>query len=249
MLRAGVIDDEPRSMADLCRRLEATGLCEIVCSATDPLEGLALLQKTQPDFVLLDIEMPGLDGLALAAAVSHATAVVFVSAHASHALAAFDLSAVDFVLKPVDNSRFNRMMDRLQQRLSSTVAGAVGDGGLLVLETRKGRILCPEAEILGIFAEGDMSRVLLRGDRQIYCLRSLKYFEQILRAGRFARLDRSTMLNVETVRSLKVLPGAKTELILSDCSLALTVGRAAASRLRSVLAEIGNPQRLSLPKS
>lgn len=248
MLRAGVIDDEPRSMADLCRRLEATGLCEVVCRATDPVEGLALLQRTTPDFVLLDIEMPGLDGLALAAALTPRTAVVFVSAHASHALAAFDLAAIDFVLKPVDPSRFNRMMDRLQQRLCPAVADAAGTGGLLVLETRRGRILCPEAEILGIFAEGDISRVLMRGDRQIYCLRGLKSFEQILRTGRFVRLDRSLMLNIEAVRSQKILPGAKSEVVLTDCSLTLTVGRAATSRLRTLLTEFGTPQRLGTQK-
>lgn len=235
MLRVGVIDDEPRSLVDLARRLEATGLCEVVCRATDPVEGLALLQETAPELVLLDIEMPGLDGLALAAALPALTAVVFVSAHASHALAAFDVAAIDFVLKPVDDHRFCRMIERVRRRLRS-VAGAEGPPeNLLILETSRGRVLCPEAEILVVFAEGDMSRVLIRGDRQIFCLRSLKHFEQLLRVDRFVRLDRSTALNLDVVRNLRALPGGKAELILADSNLPVIVGRAAAGRLRSLL--------------
>lgn len=235
MLRAGVIDDEPRSLSDLVRRLESTGHCEVVCRATDPVEGFALLQDAAPDFVLLDIEMPGLDGLALAAALPATTAVVFVSAHASHALAAFDVAAIDFVLKPVDDHRFDRMIERVQRRLEPMLGDEGISGNLLVLETRRGRILCPKAEILGVFAEGDMSRVLMRGDRQVYCLRGLKHFEQILQTDRFVRLDRSTVLNLDAVRSLRVLPDAKAEVVLADSALPVTLGRAAAGRLHSLL--------------
>ena len=69
MLRVGVVDDEPRSLADLVRRINATERCKVVCQTTDPVEGLAFLQETAPDVAFLDIEMPGLDGLALAAAL------------------------------------------------------------------------------------------------------------------------------------------------------------------------------------
>lgn len=237
MLRAGVIDDEPRSLADLVRRLEETGLFEVTCQTTDPAAGLQLLHQTTPDVVFLDIEMPGLDGLALAAALPASTAVVFVSAYSTHALAAFDLAAIDFLLKPVDDNRFRRMIDRVQRQLSPSDGQDAAPGALLVLETRRGRVFCPEPEILGVFAEGDMSRVLMRGDRQVYCLRGLKHFEQTLDNERFARIDRSTLINLDAVRALKPMSGAKTEVALSDSALPLTFGRAAASRLRRCLAD------------
>lgn len=237
MLTAGVIDDEPRSLRDLVRRLEETGICSVVCQSTDALQGLALLQSARPDFVLLDIEMPGLDGLALAAALPPSTGVIFVSAHSTHALSAFDMAAIDFLLKPVDSARFDRMMSRVQARFAPQVAGEPAQAGLLALETRRGRFLYPEAEILGIFAEGDMSRVLLRGDRQLYCLRPLKHFEQVLRSGRLIRLDRSTFLNLDAVRAVRPMPNAKAEITLADLAQPLVIGRAANSRLAQALAE------------
>ena len=136
-------------------------------------------------------------------------------------------------------------MDRVHRRLLSSSTEDTASGGLLVLETRRGRVLCPEAEILGVFAEGDMSRVLMRGDRQIYCLRGLKHFEQVLRPGRFARLDRSAMLDLEAVRELQVEPGAKIEVSMTDSLQPLSFGRAAGSRLRKALTERATQLRAS----
>ncbi len=242
MLRVGVIDDEPRSLADLTRRLLECGYCEVVCQSTDPLKGLALIQQTEPDFVLLDIEMPGLDGLSLAAALPPKTQVVFCSAHSAQALAAFDVAAIDFILKPVEDSRFDRMIERVRQRFAPMAAGEVMHSGLLTLETRRGRLLYPEAEILAIFAEADTCRVLLRGDRHIYCLRPMKSFEQLLRPERFLRVDRSTILNIEALRGIRGLAGSKADITLADSNETLTLGRAAASRLQQAITELGLTQ-------
>ena len=239
MLRVGVIDDEPRSLADLVRRLIDCGQCQVVCQSTDPLKGLALIQQEMPDFVLLDIEMPGLDGISLAAALPPKTQVVFCSAYSAQAIAAFDVAAIDFILKPVDNARFQRMLERVRKRLSSPEAHDQLQSGLLTLETRRGRLIFPEAEILAIFAEADTCRVLLRGDRQVYCLRPMKILEALLRPERFARVDRSTILNIEAIRSIRVLAGSKADITLADSAEPLTLGRAAASRLQRAIAEVG----------
>lgn len=238
MLRVGVIDDEPRSLADLARRLKETGHCEVVCQSTDPLKGLGLLQQTEPDFVLLDIEMPGLDGISLAAALPPKTQVVFCSAHSAQAIAAFDVAAIDFILKPVEDARFARMIERVRQRFAALGKGAAPPNGLLTFETRRGRLIYPEAEILAIFAEADTCRVLLRGDRQIYCLRPMKSLEPLLRADRFLRVDRSTILNIEALRGIRGLAGSKSEVTLADSANPLILGRAATSRLQQGITEL-----------
>lgn len=236
MLRTAVIDDEPRSLADLARRLEATGLFEVVIRSTDPLQGLAETRAQAPDLVVLDIEMPGLDGITLAGALPQGIGVVFVSAHSVHALAAFDVAAIDFLLKPVDDARFARMVERVHRRRPIRPEGD-DDEGLLVIETRRSKVLCPQAEILAVFAEGDMSRLHLRGDRQLYCPKGLKHFAQVLPPPGYLRLDRSTILNLAAVRETRALPAAKTEVVLADSASPLVMGRAAAARLRQALAE------------
>lgn len=234
MLRAAVIDDEPRSLAHLVWRLEATEHFEVVVRATDPLQGLEEVRAQTPDLVVLDIEMPGLDGIALASALPPGIGVVFVSAHSVHALAAFDVAAIDFLLKPVDDARFARMVERVRQRHAAPSEGD-DEEGLLLIDTRRGRVLCPPTEILAVFAEGDMSRLHMRGDRQVYSPRSLKHFEQLLEPPGYLRLDRSTILNLAAVRGMRPLPAAKTEVLLADSASPLVMGRAAAVRLRQAL--------------
>lgn len=91
-------------------------------------------------------------------------------------------------------------------------------------------------ETFSVFAEGDMSRVLLRGDRQIHCLRPLKHFEGMLVSGCHHRIDRFTILNIEAVRELRPMAGARGAVVLSDSEQVMTIGRAGTSRLRQLLA-------------
>lgn len=244
MLRVAVIDDEPRSLGDLSRRLEATGLFTVILRETDPLRALDTLHGEKPDLVVLDIEMPGLDGIALASALPPGVAVVFVSAHSGYALAAFDVPATDYLLKPVDDARFARMIERVRQRLAALddrerdrVGDTAEDRGLLLIPTLRGKVMCPSAEILVVFAEGDMSRIHLRGDRQIVCRMGLKRLARLLPASGYLRIDRSTILNLAAVRALRALPGAKVEVVLADSMVPLEMGRAAGGRLRQALAE------------
>ncbi|MCD1619340.1 LytTR family transcriptional regulator DNA-binding domain-containing protein [Salipiger manganoxidans] len=81
-----------------------------------------------------------------------------------------------------------------------------------------------------------MSRVLLRGDRQIYCLRPLKHFEGMLVSSCHHRIDRFTILNIEAVRELRPMAGARGAVVLSDSEQVMTIGRAGTGRLRQLLA-------------
>lgn len=113
---AVVIDDEPLAIEGLRRHCAASGLATVVGEATDGASGLELVHTLRPEVLFLDISMPGLNGLAVAEAAATSDApplVVFVTAHDHYATEAFDLSVVDYVLKPIEPKRMRRAMERL----------------------------------------------------------------------------------------------------------------------------------------
>jgi two-component system, LytTR family, response regulator AlgR len=120
-LRCLIVDDEALARSRLNRMLtEADMPCQVVASAADATQAMAALAHHEIDVVFLDIQMPGMNGLALAqhmAALAAPPLVVFVSAHAEHALQAFELHAVDYLKKPVTTARLHRCLQQLKQRL------------------------------------------------------------------------------------------------------------------------------------
>jgi two-component system LytT family response regulator len=114
-VRAVVVDDEPHARADLVRALALLGV-EIVGEAADGPSALRVIERERPAIVFLDIELPGLDGISLAAR-GELPPIVFVTAHAAHAPRAFDLDAVDYVLKPATPERLSRALSRAARRV------------------------------------------------------------------------------------------------------------------------------------
>jgi len=121
-MRLLIVDDEAPARARLRRLLAAIEGAEVVGEAADGEEALALAERLQPDALLLDVQMPELDGLAVAASLpDDGPAVIFVTAFDAFALQAFDARAVDYLLKPVAPERLARALDRVRQRTAPRV--------------------------------------------------------------------------------------------------------------------------------
>jgi CheY-like chemotaxis protein len=116
LLRAFLLDDEPLALKRLARMLAATGRVEIVGQATDPDNGLAQIAAQPVDVLFLDIHMPGLDGFQVVERVPAGPLVIFTTAHDQHAVRAFEVNAIDYLLKPVERERLDRALDRVTQR-------------------------------------------------------------------------------------------------------------------------------------
>lgn len=117
-MRVLIVDDEAPSRARMARLLQAFADVQVVGQARDGNEALRMVASLRPDVVLLDVQMPGPDGLDVAASLPEpAPAVVFVTAHDHYAAQAFDTDAVDYLLKPVEPERLARAMERLQAQL------------------------------------------------------------------------------------------------------------------------------------
>ncbi|HMQ71661.1 MAG TPA: LytTR family DNA-binding domain-containing protein [Rubrivivax sp.] len=218
LLRVLVVDDEPLARLRLRSLLAeiAEPVSAVVGEAEDAAGALRVLQTQPADLVLLDIAMPGSGGLPLAAQLASqpgAPAVVFVTAHAWHALEAFDLDAVDYLTKPVRRERLQAALRRVAQRRGSAAAGAAlaADEPVLVVSDR-GRVLrVPLAEVLYLRAE--LKYVTLRTPtRSLVLDDSLADLEQRLGEG-FIRIHRNALVARRAVRALerRPLPGGDAD--------------------------------------
>jgi two-component system LytT family response regulator len=211
-VRVVIVDDEPLArerIRDLVARHPDT---EIAAECGDGIAAVAALDRLRPDAVLLDVQMPGLDGFDVIATAEHLPAVVFVTAYDEHALRAFDAHAVDYLLKPIDARRFDIALARLRERLSlpaadvRTLAADLGRyrGWSTRLAVRgASRIeLVAVADIHWIEAAGNY--VVLKLAAGEHLLReTLKSIEARLDPAAFARIHRSVIVNIDRISHLE----------------------------------------------
>jgi two-component system LytT family response regulator len=215
MIRAVIVDDEEPARAKLRRWLAEERDVEIAGEFADGLSAAYSIIKMSPDVVFLDVQMPGLSGLQVAAQFEPAEAplVVFVTAYDAHALAAFDLNAVDYLLKPYDEERFRRALDRVRGRLhapekrESAVHAARAQTGIsdhLLVPAGGGLRLIDSAGIHSL--EADDNYVHVHTADQAYVLRrTLRDLLQQLGEQRFVRVHKSAAVNIAEIEALSPL--------------------------------------------
>lgn len=201
-----LVDDEALARLRLRTLLQdcADPASEVIGEAGDADEALALLHGRDCDLLLLDIGLPGIDGMQLAAALrtlAMPPSVVFVTAHAEHALRAFELDAVDYLTKPVSRERLRSALQRVAQRRRTKPAAAGDDARVLVVHDR-GRVLrLPLSDVLYLKAE--LKYVTLRTPAHSYVLDDpLSDLEQRLGEG-FLRVHRNALVARSAVRALQ----------------------------------------------
>src|SRR6188472_2943080 len=119
-LRAIVVDDEQLAREELCYMLEQMGNVEVVAQAGNGLEAVALVERLSPDLLFLDVQMPGINGFEVAHRLIQTGAppsIVFVTAFDRHAIEAFEVNAVDYLLKPVEAARLEQALERARRRV------------------------------------------------------------------------------------------------------------------------------------
>ena len=207
-LRTLIVDDEPLAierMQVLCAEIPQL---TVIGTASDGESALRLTEKLSPDLLLLDMTMPGMDGLQVAKAAKdqdRAPAVIFVTAHENFAVEAFDLEAIDYVLKPVASDRLERAIERALARR--------GEGGGEAAEESQwlGEFWVPHrSELLRISAQDvhriDAERDYVRlhvGETSYLLLQTIAGLEEKLDPDRFIRIHRSTILRRDYIAGLK----------------------------------------------
>lgn len=196
MIRILIADDEPLARRGLEQLLSSHSDCRIVATCRNGPETVRALNNGGVDVALLDIQMPGLNGFDVLGMVGYRPLVVFVTAYDEFAVRAFEERALDYLLKPVQQRRFDEMLQRVRAQLSRRT------GPILTVPTSTGELLLDSSEVDWIEAADYCAFIHARGVR--YLVReSLKSLEQRLDADSFIRVHRGAIVRVDHVRELR----------------------------------------------
>lgn len=239
LLRCLIIDDEPLARSGLRRRLSAYPGLEVVGEAGSRDEALALIQALQPNLLTLDIDMPGGHGFEVLAALPVPPAVIFVTAYNQYAMRAFEVNAVDYVLKPIEPERLEKALARVVTRIQGEAAVA-GLGhplqktdAVLVEFGLSGHFVSVD-RILLLESAGNYCRVSVLGG-QVYTVRqTLSDWVRRLPPELFVQLDRGMVINRTQLQRV-LFSTRSAQIALGDLPELISVGMAAAERLRHLL--------------
>ena len=245
-IRTILVDDEKLATQGLQLRLQAHEDIEIIDTCQNGREAIRSIKTHKPDLVFLDIQMPGFDGFSVVQGLMEVEPplFVFVTAYSDHALKAFETDAVDYLMKPVEESRLADTLDRVRQRLSEK-RGAVEvdrlkeviaeiapdsvenltDGGEQVSSNRfeklinikdRGQIFRVDVDTIErIDAAGDYM-CIYTGDNTLILRETMKDLEKRLDPRRFQRIHRSTIVNLDLVKQVKPHTNGECFLVLNS---------------------------------
>ena len=246
-LRVLVADDEPPGLKRVVRLLAEEPNVELVGTAENGVQAIEAIRSLRPDLVFLDIQMPGRTGLEVVQEIGpeKMPATIFVTAYDEHALRAFDLAAVDYLVKPYDDERFEQAFRRARRMLEMEGRNRVLDSLVAVLQggaplsapakepvrhleriavQMKGKItVVPVAEIEYITASGVYAELHV-GSRRHIVRETIQALEEQLDPDRFLRIHRSAIVRVDLVDALFRAPSGDYEVQLKG-GVRLRVGR------------------------
>lgn len=231
-LRIVIADDERPARSMLASLLQACDDVTLVGEAQNGAEAVALIESQQPDLALLDLQMPEIDGLGVVRLIrkDRLPLIAFVTAYDEYAIQAFDVNAVDYLLKPVDRARLRQTLERAHDRLEHRAATAASAASADVerlraaaqqyeqarplpplvripVRRREDIILLSIAQVASIVADGELLHLTtLRGEKHTISYR-LKDLEARLDAARFVRLERGALVNIDAITKVSPLPG------------------------------------------
>jgi two-component system, LytTR family, response regulator len=235
-LRVVVADDERPARSFLLALLRSFDDVSVVGEAASGREAVAVIEKEKPDLALLDWQMPELDGIGVVRILKRQNMplVAFVTAYDEYAVRAFEVNAVDYLLKPVDKARLRDTLNRAQERVEhaeivaeqATHVGAaiaayeasIGPPYLerIPVRHREEVLIVPVHQIASIVAEGELLNLTtIRSEHHTITYR-LKDLERRLDPARFVRLGRGTLANVDLITKVSVMPGGTHIAVLSN---------------------------------
>ena len=235
-LRVIIADDERPARAYLTSLLRGFDDVTLVGEAATGREAVELIERERPDLSFLDLEMPELDGISVVRLVKKdcLSLVAFVTAFDEYAVEAFELHAVDYLLKPVEKSRLRDTLNRAHQRLArpedvadgierldhavATWESARSRSYLERLPVRRGEeiVIIPVRSIVSVVADGELLHLTTTGNERYVFNYRLKDLEARLDPAQFLRLGRGSLVNVESISHVSPMPGGTYVVTLTN---------------------------------
>jgi len=252
-----VADDERPARRFLIGLLRACPGTQLVGEAASGEEALALIQTQRPHLALLDLQMPEIGGLEVVRRLPATTVplVAFVTAFDDHAIEAFELNAIDYLLKPVQRERLQATIDRVRERLdardphegqAAAIAGAAAAyqrstrrryADRLPLRQRDTVVIVPVRTISSIVSEGELLHITTASRETYTITHRLHALETRLDPRKFIRLNRGTLANIDMITQINPMPGGTYVAVLSD-GQELNVSRIQSRALRDTLLKL-----------
>jgi two-component system LytT family response regulator len=225
-VRALIVEDEPlarKALRDFVRGVE---WLETLGEAADGREAVRMIDALEPDLVFLDVKLPELTGLEVLERIRHEPAVVFTTAYDRFAVAAFELEAIDYLVKPFGEERFRETLERVRRRLSDAADGgsgreraraALGEGPLKRLFARRsdGIVPIPLETVTHIEAADDYVTVHSRGETHLLHV-TLGELAGRLDPERFLRIHRSHIVNLDEIAAIREHDNRRLVVVLRD---------------------------------
>jgi len=245
VIRVAIVDDEELARAYLRELLAAHEDVEVVADCTNGFEAVKAILERKPDLVFLDVQMPKLDGFEALELAGPGPAVVFVTAYDQYALRAFDVHAVDYLLKPFNAARFDAALERARRRIGAPapapaeLAAAARPPGqflerVVVRDGSKVDII-PCDQLDYIEAQDDYVLLHAQGKRRLK-QQTIAALEAALDPSRFVRIHRSYIVNLERIAGIEPYSKDSRVALLSGGGR-LPVSRAGYARLKALLGE------------
>jgi two-component system, LytTR family, response regulator len=239
---AFIADDEPVARAGLRAMLSSIDWIQLVGEASNGTAAVEAIDSLRPELVFLDIQMPGLTGTDVVRRLQHHPLVIFTTAWSQHAAEAFELGAVDYLLKPFGLERLARTLERVRPTLGESsplpsidrFREAQRVGPITRIFVRSGRAILPIAvdQIAWFEADGDYVALHVGRTRHLVHL-ALSRLEHRLDATRFMRIHRTTIVNLDHVRAFRAIANGRFVAELTD-GTQLEVSRSKARELRAL---------------
>ena len=234
-LRVVIADDERPARSFLAAILRKFDDVHLVGEAANGMEAVTLIETKRPDLALLDLQMPELDGLGVVRLLkkNRTPLIAFVTAYDEHAVHAFEVNAVDYILKPVEPARLRQTIDRVKERLEredyhseevDRIRAAAAD-----YETEEGKllqripvrhrdeiVLVPVDTLVSIVADGELLNLRTTDNETHTICYRLRDLAARLEPTRFVRLGRGTVVNVDMIRRIVPVPGGTFTVFLAD---------------------------------
>jgi two-component system, LytTR family, response regulator len=253
-IRALIVDDEPLARERLTSMLTGESDVELVGECANGVDAVAAIQEKTPDLVFLDVQMPELDGFGVLSALEGETqpAVIFVTAHDRFALKAFEVHAIDYLLKPFDRERFKKALDRAREQLARRENGEIEQKVTALLTSLKkepkqldripvkssGRVVLVKTSDIDWIEAAD-NYVNLHAGKEAHLHReTMTALEQKLPASKFLRISRSIIVNIDRIKELQPMFHGDYTVILQN-GTKLTLSRGYRDALNQLLGKMG----------
>jgi two-component system LytT family response regulator len=239
-----IIDDEPLARSIVKEYLQQHPELQLIAECGDGFEGVKAIQQHQPDLIFLDIQMPKINGFEMLELVDNPPAVIFTTAFDEYAIKAFEAHAIDYLLKPFDQERFDKALQKWQEQktntpekntqdLLETASQSPSQSQRIVIKDGSKIKIIPVADVMYLEAADDYVKIHTK-DGYFLKNKTMNHFEQVLDRSQFVRCHRSYIVNIQQITRIDPYEKDNHVAVLRS-GVKVPVSRSGYGKLRDVL--------------